>query len=276
LLSETLPLWTLASAEKTMQLQSFTFRDKQQQKRTVDIIFENEHLLVVNKPPHLPVIPDRWNVALPNLKDLLQHQYQKITGSAEQAAWVVHRIDADTSGIVMFAKSAPWHRALNELFENQQINKTYLAITSGFPPEESGVIELPLRSHPGRRQLMQVHKNGKPSKTAYKILEKFKRYCLLEISPQTGRTHQIRVHLAALHCPLAIDPLYGSPNPITLWDIKERYKSNPILENPALINRLTLHACRIQFKDPFQNQEYSFEAPLPKDFSALLKALRKW
>jgi 23S rRNA pseudouridine955/2504/2580 synthase/23S rRNA pseudouridine1911/1915/1917 synthase len=124
---------------------------------------------------------------------------------------------------------------------------------------------------------MQVSKNGKPSLTRYKVIKRFKKFCYLEVYPQTGRTHQIRVHLKEIQCPLAVDPLYGNINSIDISQIKLRYfKKDAFEENHPLMSRLTLHAYAIQFQDPFSKQTRHFEAPPPKDFSALLKALQKW
>jgi len=260
-----------------MPLESFTIRDWQNRKQTVEVIFEDEQLLVLNKPPGLPVIPDRWDPELPNLRDIVQQRYEKISGNASRAIWVVHRIDADTSGLVMFARSKEMHAGMSELFEKEAIRKTYWAITRGNPAENEGAIDLPLKPHPTRPQFMQVSKSGKPSLTRYKVLERFKNFCHLEVYPQTGRTHQIRVHLKEIQCPLAVDPLYGGFESIDLSRIKLRYiKKDAFEENHPLMNRLTLHAYGIQFRDPLSNQTRHFEAPPPKDFSALLKALQKW
>lgn len=263
-----------------MPLSSFTIRDSENRKQSVEILHEDAHLLAVNKPPGLAVIPDHWDPEIPNLRALLEQKYEKLsgeTGKPVKTVWVAHRIDADTSGVVLFAHSAEMHRELNLLFEDGQVRKTYLAVTRGRPPAAEGAIELPLQPHPTRPQFMQVHKQGKPSLTHYRVAETFKHYALLEISPQTGRTHQIRVHLKEIRCPLAIDPLYGSGRPIDLSLFKRDYvKKDPFEENRPLISRLTLHAWRLQFRDPFAGEERTFEAPPPKDFTALLKALRRW
>lgn len=259
-----------------MSAKQIPFRDATGRKKKIEILFEDESLIAVNKPSGMPVIPDRWDDRLPNLRDLLERYYQKITETAEQAIWVVHRIDADTSGIILFARTAEMHRALNTMFEAQEIDKTYLALTAGGLKEKSGVISLPIRRHPKRRQYMQVNVNGKSSETHFQIAEEFRQYCLVELVPKTGRTHQIRVHLAALNCPLAIDPLYGSSAPISLENIKPRFRKNNAEKESALMQRLTLHAAKLSFQDPITNARRIFEAPLPKDFAALLKALRKW
>lgn len=260
-----------------MKLKSFTIRDKKNRKQTIEVLYENEDLLVLNKPAGLPVIPDHWDPELPHLQGIIQSRYEKLSGQKKQAIRVVHRIDADTSGVVLFARSGEMHRQLNLLFENDKIQKTYLAIVQGAPAENEGAIDLALKPHPTRPQFIEVHKEGKPSVTNYKVIERFEYFSLLEVYPQTGRTHQIRVHLREINCPLAVDPLYGNRHSIDLSGIKTGYVPKDIYEkNPPLISRLTLHAFRIQFRNPINGEEQLFEAPPPKDFMALLKALRKW
>lgn len=260
-----------------MGLQSFNIRDRQQRKQTVEVLFEDRHLVVIDKPAGLLVIPDRWDSSRSNLRDLLQAKYQKISGRSEQAVWVVHRLDAETSGIVLLARSPEMHRALNQLFESRRMEKTYLAITRGHPPQDKGIIDLPLRPHPARRQIMEVHRRGKPARTRYRVLEIFKHFSLLKVAPASGRTHQIRVHLAAIQCPLAIDSLYGNKEPLTFSQLKPPYQKRDFQdEGSYLVNRLTLHAAHLVFDDPLSGSERSFEAPLAKDLMGLLKALRKW
>lgn len=260
-----------------MQLKPFTYRNNEQRKVSVEILHESEHLLAVNKPAGLPVIADRFQAG-PNLRDLLQAQYQRRHGGEEQAVWVVHRIDADTSGLVLFARTAEMHREMSLLFEHNRVHKTYLAVTAGAPEAEEGEIDLPIEKHPGQKHLMRIDPRGKPSLTRYRVLERFRHFASLEVYPQSGRTHQIRVHLQALGCPLAIDPRYGGGNvSIDISQIKagavHRSERHP---ERALISRLTLHASRITFPDPLTRQEIALEAPLPKDLTGLLHALRKW
>ncbi|MCB0259895.1 MAG: RluA family pseudouridine synthase [Calditrichae bacterium] len=260
-----------------MQLKPFTYRNNEQRKVSVSLLYESEHLLAVNKPPGLPVIADRLQ-AEPNLRDLLQAQYERQQGSEGQAIWVVHRIDADTSGLVLFARTAEMHREMSLLFEHNQVHKTYLAVTAGAPETDEGEIDLPIGKHSGQKRLMRIDPRGKPSLTRYRVLERFRHFACLEMMPQSGRTHQIRVHLQALGCPLAIDPRYGSGNiSIDISQIKagavHRSERHP---ERALISRLTLHASRVAFKDPLSGREIALEAPLPKDLAGLLQALRKW
>jgi 23S rRNA pseudouridine955/2504/2580 synthase/23S rRNA pseudouridine1911/1915/1917 synthase len=260
-----------------MRLESFTIRDKGEKKQIIEVLYEDDDILALNKPAGIPVISDHWDPELPHLQGMIQKRYEKLSGNSKQAIWVVHRIDADTSGLVLFSRSKKMHRLLNLLFEKNEIQKTYLAIVQGAPAVNKGTIDLPLKPHATRPQFIQVHKQGKPSITNYKVIEKFKYFSLLEVYPQTGRTHQIRVHLKEIHCPLALDPLYGNRNSIDLSHIKIGYISKDIFEAPPpLISRLTLHAFRIQFRNPISGVNQSFEASPPKDFIAFLKSLRKW
>lgn len=258
-------------------LASFTIRDKQGRKQFIHVVFNNENLLAINKPPGLRVIADHWIPSLPNLRDLLQKRLTKLNPDQNKKIFVVHRIDSQTSGLVVFALNSEMHKSMNNLFASNQIEKTYFAIVSGEPPEMSGIIDLPLRHHPSRKNFMEVHHQGKPSLTSYTLLKKFTHFSLLEVKPKTGRTHQIRVHLKNIGCPLAIDPLYGRAEAITISNIKRSPVFSKKTHSPIpLIARLTLHASIIRFIDPLSGEKHIFEAPPPKDFSALLKALQKW
>lgn len=261
-----------------MPLRPIPIRDAENRKQIIDIIYEDERFLAVNKPSGLRVIPDRWNAHLPNLRDLLQNAYEKQDPACGQAIWVAHRIDADTSGLVIFARSAEAHRMLNRLFESEKVEKTYLAVTESVPGTAEGNIDLPIRKSPSGKNKAQIHKKGKASKTAFETIETFRHFALLSASPKTGRTHQIRVHLQAIGCPLAVDPKYGNQREfLDISQLKKRgVQRNDETALRPIINRLTLHAWKLNFQDAETGKAYQFEAPLPKDFSALLKSLRKW
>jgi 23S rRNA pseudouridine955/2504/2580 synthase/23S rRNA pseudouridine1911/1915/1917 synthase len=259
-----------------MSLTSFTIRDAERRKLKIEILFENQNFLVINKPAGLRVIPDRWIPSLPNLKDILQNRLQKSDAQPSKEIYIIHRIDFETSGLVLIALTKNMHRLMNELFLKKQIEKTYLAIVHGHPSEVEGTIDLPIQENTSKKT-MQIDKRGQASLTKYKLLEKYCHFSLLEVKPKTGRTHQIRIHLREIGCPLAIDTLYGKPaTEINISHLKRnvRIKQNE-MPHP-LIKRLTLHAAKIAFKDPLTGKNHSFEAPLPKDFWGLLKALHKY
>ena len=235
-----------------------------------EIIFEDEFLIVLNKPAGLLSIPDRYNATKPNLSDLLN--------SGGQKHFTVHRLDKETSGIILFAKNAVTHAALNEVFRTHQVVKKYLAFITGSYVPDMGEItgELsPDPQHPGR---MQVSKKGKKSITHYKTLERFREACLVEVEILTGRMHQIRAHFKSIGFPLLVDRLYSDREQITIQDIKQRkfVPSGDGEATPALMQRTSLHAWKLEFIHPDTNEKLMLEAKPPKDFSALLNQLRKW
>ena len=151
-----------------------------------------------------------------------------------------------------------------------------MAIVSGGPADEEGCIDLTIMKSARRNFIMEINKKGKESKTDYIVQERFNNYSLVLLKPQSGRTHQIRVHLKAIGCPLAVDPLYGTRSQIDLSMIKKKYRYKEEEKPRPLSDRLTLHAHRLSFINPQSGQEMNFEAPVPKDFKAVLTALRKW
>ncbi len=233
----------------------------------LDILYEDETVIAVNKESGMLVIPDRFRSDIPNLRSILSERFGEI--------WIVHRLDKDTSGIVLFAKTAAAHKTLNDEFSEHAIRKTYIALLRGQLEHDSGNIKEPLQPHPRKKGMMQVHPAGKDSETNYKVRQRFRDFTLVEAHPITGRQHQIRVHFAAIGHPLAIDPIYGSKEPIFLSQLKNSFRSKDKDEHP-LIDRLTLHAEKIEFTHPITEKCLSIEAALPKDFRAIIHQLEKW
>ena len=236
-------------------------------KKELELIFENEHLVAVNKPAGLLSIRDRSDSA-PSLKEMLQEQYGEI--------FTVHRLDRDTSGVIVFARDEATHKHLNRQFENRETKKGYTGFVQGTLPDKEGTIDVPIGEHPVKKGTMVATQKGKPSLTGYHVEEEFGLYSLLQFSILTGRTHQIRVHMKYLGHPIVCDPVYGSEAPVLLSGIKKRYKlSKGEEEERPLLSRLGLHAQKLILKD-LEEKTHQLEAPLPKDMRALLQQLRKW
>lgn len=234
-----------------------------------DIIFEDDHVLVVNKPADLLTIPDRFDAKKPSLLASLSQRLGKI--------FTVHRLDRETSGIIIFAKTEEAHRHLSIQFEKHETSKIYLALLDGVLHQEEGEIDKPIAPHSSISGKMVVAKRGKESLTLYKVIERFKHFTLVEANIKTGRTHQIRVHFQSIGYPLAVDVLYGRKQFLLLSEIKSnRFKLNKFEEEKPIMSRTTLHAYKLAFRHPVTEQPMTFEAPIPKDFSALLSQLRKW
>src|SRR5688572_24221272 len=177
----------------------------------LEILFEDDHVVAVNKPAGLATIPgrDESDSVLERLAAQLKLPH---TGTIDPRLRVVHRLDKDTTGVLLFAKHVAAQRHLSHQFQNNRVEKEYLAITAGRPTEPEGEIDAPLGPHPARRERMSVlKKGGRPARTAWKVEEKFRQHALLRVFPKTGKTHQIRVHLKHVDAPLAVDALYNPP-----------------------------------------------------------------
>ena len=235
--------------------------------KALSIIFENEDFIAVNKEPGMLTIPDRHDDAQLSLYKILTKKYGKI--------FIVHRLDKDTSGLILFAKNENAHKYLSQLFEHRKIEKKYLGIVNGSMPQNSGSINEPIAEHPVKKGQMIVNRKGKPSLTNYKVMEDYGIYSLVEFEIQTGRTHQIRLHTKTLGHPIICDPIYGNDKPVLLSSFKKKYRlSHGDLEERPIISRLGLHSYCLHFKN-YHNEDFLIEAPLPKDMKALLQQLKK-
>jgi len=233
-----------------------------------EILYEDSHLVVVNKPAGILTIPDRWDKTKVSLLGIMNE-------TLSSSLRMVHRLDKETSGLILFAKDVEAQREISRQFESREISKTYFALVDGEVKETSAKIELPLDEDPQHPGMTRVdEKRGKPSVTLYEILEKFRGFTFLRVTPLSGRTHQIRVHLSSIGHPLAVDVLYGKRSAICLSELKPNFKKKSEGERP-LISRLTLHAGGLRFKN-LDGHEITLEAPLPKDLTVTLKNLRKF
>lgn len=230
-----------------------------------DIIFENKHFVAVNKPSGLLSIPDRLGKEF-SLKDVLKYFFGEI--------YTVHRLDKDTSGIIVFAKDEDSHKQLSQLFEGREVEKFYLGLVHGKLIAESGSIDAAIMEHPGKTGKMVTHVKGKVSLTDYQVLESFRLYSWLQFQIHTGRTHQIRVHMQHIGHPIVCDELYGDPKPLLLSALKKKFKlSKNAEEERPLMARLALHSHKLSFT--LNGERFDLEAELPKDLRAMLAQLRK-
>ena len=233
-------------------------------------LFEDESLIVVDKPSGLLTVPDRFDKKSENLREWLQSK-------RENEIFVVHRLDKDTSGLVIFAKTAEAHRHMSLQFETRSVQKEYLALVQGAMPQPSGSLCYAIAEDPRRLGRMLTNPLGKAAQTEYAVLESFGKagYDWLSLRPLTGRTHQIRVHLQSAGHSVVGDTAYGSGDPVLLSLLKHRYKLGKDQEEKPLLNRLALHAHRLMLKHPVGDKPMECMAPLLKDLEITLRYLRK-
>jgi 23S rRNA pseudouridine1911/1915/1917 synthase len=230
------------------------------------ILFEDKDLIALNKPSGLLSIPDREGKEV-SLKLMLQEKYERI--------FTVHRLDKDTSGLIIFAKNEGTHKYLSAQFEDRQTVKIYLGLVIGSPPQSKGTIDLPIAEHPVKKGMMVINRKGKESLTDYEVLENFSIYSWLKFRIHTGRTHQIRVHMKELGHPIVADETYGDGKPVLLSSFKNKFKlSKNEEEERPILRRLALHAWQLKIKSP-SGSLLEFEAPIPKDLRATLQQLEK-
>ncbi len=245
----------------------------------VEVLYEDEHLLAIQKPPGLPVEPSRWGEHPVHLAGAVTTWAQQRAGGGPLAKRprALHRLDLGTSGVLLFALTLEAERFYRGLFAAGAVAKVYHAIVLG-RLEEAGVVEAPIGPDERRAGQMRVDGGGKPAMTAYAPLEAFRAHALVEARPRTGRTHQIRVHLAHVGHPLAVDTRYGGAPALFLSHIKRGYRPKPGRPEKPLLERLSLHAqaVRVPAFGAAQARELEIVAPYPDDFAQAVKHLRRW
>jgi 23S rRNA pseudouridine1911/1915/1917 synthase len=236
----------------------------------LDVVFEDPYLIVVNKPAGLVVHPAAGHSSGTLVNALLNHCPDIEGIGGEQRPGIVHRLDKDTSGLLIVAKDNPTHNQLAQQFKNRKISKQYLAIIRGAPVEDSGCIELPVGRHPlDRKKMSTISSKGRNATTIWHVKQRYQGATLIEADLITGRTHQLRVHFQAIGYPILGDPVYSGRRGI-YRDIKAGHPLRPLLK---WVNRQMLHACRMSLRHPHSGQQMTFSAPLPDDMSNVLNLL---
>jgi 23S rRNA pseudouridine1911/1915/1917 synthase len=238
------------------------------------VLYEDEFLALINKPFDMVVHPAKghWSGTLVNALSFRFAHLSRINGDYRPG--IVHRLDRDTSGVILVAKEERTHRELSAQFEERKIFKEYTALTAGVPDRDSDYIERRIGHHPRDRVKMiatDAEEGTKEACSFYEVIERFRGYSLCRISPRTGRTHQIRIHLASIHCPVLADKIYGGRDNLRLSDLVAGLAPEA---DEVLITRQALHASRLRFMHPRLQKVIEAEAPLPADFLKTLAALR--
>lgn len=237
------------------------------------VLYEDDHLVAVNKPPGMVVHPARghWKGTLAGA--LQYHFGPTLSGSGGPTRpGIVHRLDRDTSGVILVARTDQAHSRLAAQFAERSVQKEYLAIVAGVPERDRDEIDRPIGVHPHTREKMAIRTEpgaGRPAQTFFEVLERFRGFALLRVLPKTGRTHQIRVHLCHAGFPVLCDRQYGGRAQITRDAVR-----GPSDDAAVLLDRHALHAHRISFRHPATGEPMTVEAPLPDDLNTLLTELR--
>lgn len=244
------------------------------QEMPLSVLFEDDHLMCINKPPALSVHPGAGRRDGTLLNALAHYLKESPRSNSQSRPWIVHRLDKDTSGVLLVAKTEVAHRELSEQFQQRQVEKEYRALVLGTPrmknvhlQPDSGTIDQPIGRHPTERTRMAILPDkGRASRTNWAVVERFEYGSLLSVEIETGRTHQIRVHFESVGAPVIGDTVYGNFNalPKTLLRLHQQF------------GRQALHAFRISCDHPVSKERVSFEAPVPQDMRQLIDRWREY
>ncbi|MBL8889997.1 MAG: RluA family pseudouridine synthase [Planctomycetaceae bacterium] len=244
----------------------------------LDILWEDDQILAINKPAGMVVHPAKghWKGTLTSG---LIHRFRELSsiGGATRPG-IVHRLDRETSGVILVAKTDQAHMNLVEQFQNRTVTKQYWSIVSPAPNFDQDHINLPIGKHPYQRERMAIRENhatSRPAETVFQVLERFRGFAIVQVMPKTGRTHQIRVHMAHIGCPVLCDRLYSGRASITEAMLHGGVDQAAGNDQKALLNRQALHAHKISFLHPISQAPLSIEAPLPADLLRIRDSLRQ-
>jgi len=240
----------------------------------IAVLYEDDDMVVVNKTPGILVHPARGNPHGTLVNAVAHYAHQLSKGSDPFRPGVIHRLDRDTSGVIVFAKNDTAHMRLARQWEDRTVEKEYLTIVEGVPELDADVIDEPLGKdhHVRERYAVRRDGTGREASSHYEVVEKFDGFAMLRVLPKTGRTHQIRVHLAHVGNRVVADRQYGSRDKVTLQEIARGRADH----DEVLLDRQALHAARLRLAHPTTRKAMVLEAPLPADMTRLLEALRRW
>ncbi len=245
------------------------------EKLEFEVLHEDPHVLAINKPAGVAVIPGPGTLEATLINGLLWH-VQHESAFPCQRVHVIHRLDKETTGVLLVGKDPETARHLSAAFEERRVAKHYLALVRGeMAATMEGEVDLPIAASATRGRMRVRGREGRPAQSRYRVAECFRGYTLVEVQPLTGRQHQVRLHLSSLGHPLAVDPLYGGEAALYLSQIKPGYRRKEGRPEPPLMARLTLHARRVELVLA-DGSPLAIEAPLPADFERLLRCLRKY
>ena len=240
----------------------------------LSVLFEDEHLAAIDKPAGMVVHPSKghWQGTLAGA---VQHRFGSVSGvGGPTRPGIVHRLDRDTSGVIVVAKNDKAHMQLAAQFEARSVQKEYFALTAGVPDHDRDRINQPIGAHPYQREKKAIradHSTSRSAETFFEVIERYRGFAAVRLLPKTGRTHQLRVHLASIGCPVLCDRLYGGRARISLSDLTGNADDTKLL-----LERQALHARRLVVAHPETGEPLVFEAPLPADICAAHEAIKKF
>ena len=241
----------------------------------IEILYEDDHIIMVNKPPGLVVHPAPGHFSGTLVNGLLYHCPDLGGIGGKLRPGIVHRLDKDTSGTLVVAKNDAAHTHLSRQFKSRKIQKQYLALVHGDVKKKTGSIKLPIGRHPvDRKRMSTVSPKGRMAETAWSVKKQFQGFALLEVDLKTGRTHQIRVLCAALNHPIVGDKVYR-PRKLEKTIARDHPQSDKILPLLKSVKRQMLHAWRLSFQHPHTGKAVSFESPLPEDMTDIIQRIRQ-
>lgn len=237
------------------------------------ILFEDEHMVAINKPPSMVVHPAKGNWKGTLTSALAFHFSQLSSVGGDTRPGIVHRLDRDTSGVILVAKTDAAHTALASQFEKRTVAKEYFAIVTPAPDRDRDIIDKPIGAHPYQREkkaIREDHSTSRPAQSFYEVIERYKGFATVRVRPKTGRTHQIRVHMAHLGCPVLCDKLYSGRASIKRSQLDPRCTDDGIV-----LDRQALHALKIEFDHPASGDRMTISAELPQDLRRTIELIEQ-